>query len=54
MKQNARLPNSQAREPWGRPKKILTDRARSFQSASLQQVLTELENGPARTLDQQS
>jgi hypothetical protein len=56
MKQNTRLPNSQAKEPWtcwGRPTEVLIDRALSFQSAPLQQVLTELENGGARERDPQ-
>ena len=54
MKQNTRLPNSQAKERWGLPLEILTDRARSFESVSLQKALTEIKNGHARELDQQS
>ena len=54
MKQNTRLPNSRAKEAWGRPEEIVTDGARSFEAASMQQALIEIENGGARQRDPQS
>jgi hypothetical protein len=57
VKQNPALLNSRAREPWtywGRPQEALTDRSRSFYSASPLHVLTELEYGGTRETDPES
>jgi hypothetical protein len=54
MKQNTRLPISQAKERWGLPLEVLTDRDPSLQSASLRKALTELANGRPREPDPQS